>query len=837
MKEPVAIVGMGCRFPGADHPAELWNNILRGERSFETLDQQRWDHGLFYSDSPRAKNQTTCRRAALLSDIDRFADRHFEISPRRARVMDPQQRLLLEVSREALQDAGYEVRSFDRSESSVFFGLSVCEYAGILALPTRLRQLQGGSEISFEPPGLQPHQAYTMVGSLLSMSAAVVAQSFDLGGPSLTLDAACASSLAAVTAACRQLQSLESGEHGAPLALAGGGYLMLHPDNLVAFSKTGALATYDCRPFDREAEGFLIGEGVGVVVLKRLADALADQDRIYAVIRAAEWNNDGRNPSPVMPSRAGQVRLLRRVLEKCGFEPGDLDYVECHGTGTEQGDLTELESLAELLGPESSKKLKLGAMKANIGHTLSAAGIAGLQRAALAIFHRTLPPQAGWDAWPESLMPLADRFEIATRPTAWDGPRRALVNAFGFGGSNCSVAVEASEQTAGEPRAVQQGSGWLFQASAPDPHLLESYLGRLERALFEGVTLGSMASALALRGRLGYGARWRAAELGRCLQILRELRRRLTLEPPTSWQKDKEVELGPEQFADEPGDGQAAGENRLLTARAAVLPPSPLARRSFWCISRLPGPSREPSPEPLTSLPLELGDRLELVTSDHRFLRDHKVSGRPIFPLAVGLDLLCWHAALSPPFALSQVRVGRPWPLAESAQIVFARQRERLVLQQQRPTGRLLEAFSVAVTEPETPPASGALSEVAADLVEFYAGHHLHRQDFRALCRLRPGAAEVLTSHPTWVYPADPRTAWHLDPLVVDGAFQLALMLSRDVLWPVSIEHLALLEPFTGASAEVRLAPDAESPLRADYQFFQDGRLVGWMRGVQARRP
>lgn len=566
----VAIVGMACRLPDADDPETLWRNVLQRRVSFREID--RWRHRIFLEAPPRDPHFTATRKAAFLDRVDLFAGPHFGIAPRRAESLDPQQRLSLEVVREALQDAALEGRPFDRRRTAVFMGASVSEYAQLGTMGGRTLQLAAGE---FGDPGdasqfsrrVKPIRSYTLPGSLLSMCASSVAQAFDLRGPAFTVDAACASALTATVQAVTYLRS-QPPRQPSPVAIAGGVYLQLLPDCTLGFSRIGALAAEECRPFDARSSGFLMGEGVVAVVLKRLRDAELDGDRIYAVIRGAAWNSDGAGESPMTPEADGQVDVLTAGFEDAGLDPARVEYVECHGTGTRAGDTAELEALARVL--PTSGRPRLGSVKANIGHTMSVSGAAGLLRAAMALHHAILPPQAGFDEWHPELARFAERFEVAPEQRPWSPPvRHATVSSFGFGGSNSFLVLESYANAAG-PKADLHA----LCPSADTDALLDQYLQELADRLPDD--LSSVAWTLA-KGR----ARGRRAGvvIARNPEEARHGLRALAQHelPAGTWRGD--------------AAGLDAQAERLLgrpfqpAGRPVTLPFVPLERQSYWVIT------------------------------------------------------------------------------------------------------------------------------------------------------------------------------------------------------------------------------------------------------------
>jgi len=451
----VAIVGMACRFPDADDIDTFWTNLESGKTSFRDIPRERWNHELFHSDVSRSTDKTYVNRGAFLDDIASFGALHFGIAPRRVAVMDPQHRLVLDATRLALQDAGLEAGGFDRSMMGTFIGISSSEYRNILSSRTLGVQMatgafgdsvdgSGNRAIAESVAQVEPINAFSVSGMLLNMAAANVANQWRLGGPAFSIDAACASALVAVYDAVSYLRSGVCDS-----AIAGGVYLNLSPDNLIGFSRAGAISRRgECRPFDADGDGFLQGEGVGIVVLKRLDDAVRDGDRIYAAIRGVGINNDGSGEGPMAPSPRGQLECIRRAHRDGHIDPETVELVECHGTATPVGDPTEVGALRELFdtAERAPETVYLSSVKANIGHTMSTAGVAGLMRAVLSLHHETIPPQASFTK-PNPELPLdGSPLTIPTSAVPWprrdDRIRRAGVSSFGFGATNCHVVIE-----------------------------------------------------------------------------------------------------------------------------------------------------------------------------------------------------------------------------------------------------------------------------------------------------------------------------------------------------------------------------------------------------------
>jgi 8-amino-7-oxononanoate synthase len=467
----IAVVGIACRFPGAEDPAGFWDLISTGRVATGPVSESRWRHHWLHSPAdPRAADCAYTDVVAHLPDVATFAADGYALAPRRVEVTDPQHRLLVTLTGEALRDADVTVPN---NRTGVYVGASVSEYKDLLTSRIRARQMAAGEfGTPLDPAaaraatsGVVPPRAYTIPGTLLNMAANMVGAVFDFQGPAFVVDAACASALVAVHEAVLHLRAGQC-----DLAVVGGVYLNLVPDNLIGFSRIGAVSRSGvCRPFDRRADGFVLGEGAGVVVLKRLDDAVAEGDRIHAVIRGTGCANDGRAEGPMTPRLSGQVTSLRRAYADAGVDTATVGFVECHGTATPTGDAVELAALRAVLGADAA--VEISSVKANIGHTMSAAGMAGLIKAVLVLRHGTVPPQAGCDQ-PD---PAVGRLRVAgaARPLPSTGhPRRAGVNAFGFGGTNVHVVLE---EYAGAPLrpppAAARASGTRFWAISrgPDP--------------------------------------------------------------------------------------------------------------------------------------------------------------------------------------------------------------------------------------------------------------------------------------------------------------------------------------------------------------------------------
>jgi malonyl CoA-acyl carrier protein transacylase len=428
--EPIAIIGMGCRFPGAKDPEAFWQLLCEGRVAISEVPIDRWDVDAFYDPNLESDNKMNTRWGGFLEDVDKFDPSFFGISSGEASAMDPQQRLLLEVSWEALENAGLAPDKLAGSQTGVFVGVFTCDYYKLLLNP--------------------PQRAGT--GIFNSIVANRLSYFLDLRGPSMTVDTACSSSLVAVHMACQSLRTKESN-----LALVGGVNIILSPEWTIAFSQAGMMASDGlCKTFDAAADGYVRGEGCGMVVLKRLSDALKEGDRILTVLRGSAVNQDGRSVGLTAPNGLAQQALIRQALENAGVSPRSIDYVEPHGTGTPLGDATEVQSLAAVLreGRSTDQQCALGTAKTNIGHLEGAAGIAGLIKAVLSLQHGEIPPHPHLTEINPDIALEKTPFVIPTKQRPWFPkvkPRFAGVSSFGIGGTNAHVVLEAAPDNLGLP--------------------------------------------------------------------------------------------------------------------------------------------------------------------------------------------------------------------------------------------------------------------------------------------------------------------------------------------------------------------------------------------------
>lgn len=437
-REPIAIVGMACRFPGeARDPDAFWELLCGGRDAIREVPRDRWDLRRYYDVDPKKAGKFNCREGGFLTDpIDQFDPLFFGISPREAACMDPQQRLLLETTWEVFEDAGLTEEQLDGSRTGVFVGGFCMDHELIHGHP--LNRDFADSQMA--------------TGSSKTMLSARLSHVFNLRGPSVALDTACSSSLVATHFAC---QSLLNGE--CDMAIAGGINLLLDPSRSMAMTRGGFLAADGrCRAFDAKASGYVRSEGAGVILLKPLQQALHDGDSIYALVMASAVNQDGHTPGITLPDAGAQMDLIAEVHRRAGIEPGEVQYIEAHGTGTQAGDLVEAKAIHGALsrGRDPERQCLVGSVKTNVGHMEAAAGIGGLMKAALILKHGLVPPNLHFEQ-PNPNIPFDELcFRVPTeveRFPSWGDQRYAGVNSFGYGGTNAHVLLCAAPPVLEEP--------------------------------------------------------------------------------------------------------------------------------------------------------------------------------------------------------------------------------------------------------------------------------------------------------------------------------------------------------------------------------------------------
>jgi acyl transferase domain-containing protein/acyl carrier protein len=467
--EPIAVIGVGCRIPGgANDPEQFWRLLREGCSGVREITSDRWDADAYYDPNPETPGKIATRFAGLLDQVDRFEPQFFGIAPREALTMDPQQRLLLEVAWEALEHAGQSPAALGHTRTGVYFGVCSNDYAQLL--------LEAGN------PALV--DMYYASGIAHSIASGRLSYVLGLQGPSISVDTACSSSLVAVHLAC---QGLRNGE--CRLALAGGVNVILSPEVFSALSRARMLAADGkCKTFDASADGFVRGEGCGVVVLKRLDDALADGDRILALIRGSAVNQDGPSSGLTAPNGPSQESVIRDALANAGVNPQEVSYIETHGTGTSLGDPIEVQALGAVFGPgrTAMTPLLIGSLKTNVGHLEAAAGVSGLIKVVLSLQHQEIPqhlhfrqpsPYIPWDRLP---------VKVPGERMPWTPLHRkriAGVSSFGFSGTNAHVVLEEAPLATPKTSSSERPLHLLNLSARTEPALctlIERYAQRME---------------------------------------------------------------------------------------------------------------------------------------------------------------------------------------------------------------------------------------------------------------------------------------------------------------------------------------------------------------------
>jgi phthiocerol/phenolphthiocerol synthesis type-I polyketide synthase C len=427
--EPIAVVGMACRLPGGvNSPDEFWRLLQDGRSGISRVPADRWDADAFYTEDYTVPGTICTTQGGFITSWqpDQFDAEFFGISPREAAAMDPQQRLVLEVAWEALENAGIPPHTIHGSQTSAFIGLTTNDY------PLTFMEQVG-------PEDIDPYMSFGNAGNF---AAGRLSYFLGVRGPAVVIDTACSSSLVSVHLACQSLRRRES-----DTALAAGVNLILSPANSIACSRFGMLSPDgQCKTFDAGADGYVRSEGCGVVVLKRLSDALSAGDRVLALVRGSAVNQDGASSGQTVPNGPAQQALIRQALAASRLQPSDIDYIEAHGTGTALGDPIELDALSAVFGDRNgSAPLVLGSVKTNLGHLESAAGIAGFIKTVLSVKHGHIPKHLNFEKLTPHASEGATQFTIAAQAAEWPAvghARRAGVSSFGVSGTNAHIIIE-----------------------------------------------------------------------------------------------------------------------------------------------------------------------------------------------------------------------------------------------------------------------------------------------------------------------------------------------------------------------------------------------------------
>ncbi|MEK5142623.1 SDR family NAD(P)-dependent oxidoreductase [Paenibacillus sp. FSL M7-0134] len=483
-KDVIAIVGISGRYPGAEDVQQYWDNLALGKNSIIEIPKDRWDVSQYYDPRPAQEGKINCKWLGVLEDMEYFDPLFFNISPTEAEGMDPQQRIFMQEAYKAIEDAGYSGSQLGNKKCGVYLGILNNEY----------------SMLRYK------HQAQftNTTGNSNAIAAARISYFLNLKGPAISVDTACSSSLVATHLAC---QALSNGE--IEMALVGGVSLYLTPESYVGMSASGMLSPDGrCKTFDNSANGFVPGEGVGALVLKRLKDAEADRDHIYGVIIGSGINQDGKTNGITAPSTNSQIELEREIYNKYQIEPESISYVEMHGTGTKLGDPIELEALSTAFKEKTDQKnyCAIGSVKSNIGHTSAAAGIASVQKVLLCMKHRKLVPTLNFKNPNEHFDFDNSPFYVNTELNTWEpsrgNKRRAAVSSFGFSGTNAHLIIEeyrpGTGTSATSPAAADIHNPVLFVLSAKGEKQLKTYAERMRSfiASRENLNLSDMGYTL-----------------------------------------------------------------------------------------------------------------------------------------------------------------------------------------------------------------------------------------------------------------------------------------------------------------------------------------------------
>ena len=816
--EPIAIVGMGCRIPGDEDGIDGYWRLLEAQQSAVSDGVERRFSGLLLDDQlPQA-----ARRAALLERVDLFDPRHFGISPREAVSMDPQQRLLLEVSWEALESAGIDPSSVYQSSTGVYLGVASHDYA-------QLQLRAGGIE------KIDPHFAS---GAAQSVAAGRISYVLGLNGPSLAIDTACSSSLVAVHLAC---EALRRGECNA--ALAGGVNLILSPEPSIAFAQAGMLSEEGvCRAFSLGADGFVRGEGCGVLLLKRLREARASGDRIFGLILGSAVNQDGASSGLTVPNGLAQQSLLRAAHRRAGIEAWQVGYVEAHGTGTALGDPIEAEALGAVFGErgEGGNKLLIGSVKTNVGHLESAAGVAGLIKVVLGLQHGVIPGQLHWSGPSEHVRWSELPLEVVTESREWapiGGRRIGGVSSFGFSGTNAHVVVESWEEdrvweSESEPREE------VLVVTARTEAALRELAGRYAVFLGESGSGWSEICWTAAVGRAVFGERLAVVAWSKT-EAAGKLREWLGGDSVVGvhgghvsvGRRASGAVLGRALSAAEVAAGFVQGESIAWSERKAdrklrrvSLPRYAFQRERYWIESGEASVEREQGERTGRGL---LGSRLrsagvagqyETQLREVSWIGEHRVGGRAVLPATGHVELMLEAGAevLGSGCELEDVVFEAPLTIAGERRVQTVveqaagdRSRVRVYAEQaggewervsegwlRRGAGRLVEPVPVEQMQERLEP--------IADVERFYAelgGRGLEfGERFRGLQRAWMGGGEALGEIAA---PAMETEGWELSPWWLDACLQVAGLAldreaerdgagQRELYLPQSVERLEI---------------------------------------------
>ncbi|SFK44601.1 non-ribosomal peptide synthetase [Falsiroseomonas stagni] len=795
---PIAIIGMGCRYPaGSDSPDAMWQALLEGRDGSREVPRDRWDIDALYDPEPGRAGRMYVRKSCFLDRVDGFEPLFFRISPREAIGIDPQQRLLLEVTWEALEDAGIAPPSLVGSRTGVYVGISTNDYSALLS-----RTAHGSGS-----------NAAAGAGNAASVASGRISYSFGFQGPCMAVDTACSSSLVVTHLAVQALRARECG-----IAIVAGVNLMLTPDITINFC-LGRMLSPDgaCKTFDAGADGYVRGEGCGALVLKRLSDAVADGDRVLAVIRGSAVNQDGRSAGLTAPNGPAQEAVIRAALANAGLTPDDIDAIEAHGTGTALGDPIEMHALRAVFGTRADRPLHVASVKTNIGHCEAAAGTAGLIKAALMLQHQVIPPSLHFTRLNPHIDLAGADIRVPTTPVH-GGVRRVGVSSFGFSGTNVHIVLEAPPP----PPVIEAEPGdapVLFLSARTEPALRALIARYRDHLATTTDRFGDIChTARVGRARLPWWVAVRApGELATAIP---------SNAPPPS--------LPPTQ------------------GRRVALPTTPFQRERFWIDAPAEAlPAATPDDDgahPLLGRPLSLplsaerrwASIIDLKRPATAFLAEHRIEDQAILPASAYVEMAL---AAFPGQAIEALEITAPLRLSEATpahlhtiaadgvfRILSHRPEDPAAAPVIHATGRL-----VPRPAPAMPPAAAGDTPVdAAALYDALRQRGIqHGPAFRLLGTIRrgPGMASATLA------PAAPEPRFALHPAMLDAAFQLvaaAVAAEAGVtLIPGGIGHVALhRRPGAAPRAAVTARPDGDG-ITADLVLLDDEGVALEVRGLR----
>ncbi|QDV70563.1 Polyketide synthase PksN [Rosistilla carotiformis] len=663
--EPIAVIGMGCRFPGADGLDAFWNLLSDGKCAIGRVPSDRWDAEAFTSPQPKVPGKMITDRAGFIDEVDQFDSRFFEITRREASSLDPQHRLLLETAWRTLEHAGIPVESTAGGRHGVFVGICSSDYLALL-----------------NKTDLSTIDAYRGTGNAHGAAAGRLSYFMKWQGPSMAIDTACSSSLVAVHQA---IASLRGGE--CEMALVAGVNLILTPGLSINLSQAGMLSPRGlCQAFAASADGFVRGEGCGAVLLKRLSDAIHDGDRIVCCLSGSAVNQDGRSNGLTAPNGLSQQDVIRAALKRSRLTPDAIDYIEAHGTGTPLGDPIEMRALGEVFG-QRERPLLVGSVKTNIGHLEGAAGVAGLIKTCLSLQNQALPQHLHFDQ-PSDHIDWSLPIEVTNRYRDWKTEtaavcerqlRRAGVSSFGFGGTNAHVIVEEYCPTATDESNVSESGLTIVKLSAKTETALEQLTRQFACSLPDG-SLAQIAATANL-GRDDFQFRRFVIAASREDLVLRLNDPTSSAEPQTPRHKDL-LSLGQRYVAGETIDWPAVTPGRR--SQMVTLPGHPFVRQRCWVTTQKPHETTGPVESTRTAQTLAtseshplLGSRLDLAgkaivfesdIAQVDYLMDHRLRDEAIFPATGYIEqgLAAAQRIAGKNLGVRDLQLLRPLPVNES---------------------------------------------------------------------------------------------------------------------------------------------------------------------------